>query len=155
MSSVASRLQKLGIKLLQPPSPKGNYVLCVRSGNLLHLCGHVPQKEDGTLIRGTLGKDLTVEEGYASARQCAINILSTLSHELSGDWTLLVRVVKIVGFVNCTNEFDQQPAVINGASDLLVEVLGDAGVHARSAVGSNALPLGIATEVECIVEVRP
>lgn len=155
MSSVPEKLKSMGITLSEPPSPKGNYVSCVQSGNLLHVCGHIPTKEDGSLIVGRLGEDMTVDEGYASAKSCAINILATLSKELDGDWSRVVRIVKVVGFVNCANDFQQQPAVINGASDLFGEVFGpEIGRHARSAVGSNSLPLGIATEVECIVEIK-
>jgi enamine deaminase RidA (YjgF/YER057c/UK114 family) len=131
----------------------GNYVSSVRVGNILHLSGHIPVTSDG-LIKGKLGSTLTVQEGYQSARTCAINILATLQNEL-GTLDRVKRVVKIVGFVACTDDFDQQPSVINGASDFLVEVFGEKGHHARSAVGTNALPLGIATEVECIVEVEP
>eukprot|EP00546_Thalassionema_frauenfeldii_P015950 CAMPEP_0178898804 /NCGR_PEP_ID=MMETSP0786-20121207/2546_1 /TAXON_ID=186022 /ORGANISM="Thalassionema frauenfeldii, Strain CCMP 1798" /LENGTH=154 /DNA_ID=CAMNT_0020569587 /DNA_START=75 /DNA_END=539 /DNA_ORIENTATION=+ len=152
--SIAEKLQSMGITIREAPSPKGNYISCVRTGNLLHLCGHIPQKDDGSLVCGRLGQDLSVEEGYESARWCAINILNTLHKELNGDWSRVVRVVKVVGFVNSADDFQQQPAVINGASDLFGEVFGLAGVHARSAVGSNTLPLGIATEVEAIVEVK-
>lgn len=154
-SNVPGRLKELGITLKEPPSPKGNYVSCVRTGNLLHVCGHIPQKEDGSLHTGKLGKDLTVEQGYQSARACAINIFATLQQQLNGDWSKIRKIVKVVGFVQSADDFHQQPAVINGASDLFVEVLGkDIGQHARSAVGTNALPLNIATEVECIVELE-
>ena len=125
----------------------------MRVENTIHVCGHIPQTSDGNLIKGRLGDNLSIEEGYQSARTCAINILGTLKMEL-GSLEKVKRVVKMVGFVNCTNDFTQQPAVINGASDLFVDVFGEKGVHARSAVGSNALPLGIATEVECIVIVE-
>ena len=152
-ASVSDKLAALGITLKDPSPPKGNYVACVRSGNLLFLCGHLPVREDGTLVTGTLGKGLTVEQGYASARYSAISILGTLNKELDGDWDRLIRVVKVVGFVNSAQDFTQQPAVINGASDLLGAVLEGRGVHARTAVGSNVLPLGVATEVECIVEI--
>jgi len=152
-SDVASKLESMGIKIREAPSPKGNYVSCVRTGNLLHLCGHIPQTDDGELITGRLGDDLTTEQGYESAKWCAINILNTLSAQLDGDWDRVVRIVKVVGFVNSADSFKEQPAVINGASDLFGEVFGPRGVHARSAVGSNALPLGIATEVEAIVEI--
>lgn len=129
----------------------GNYVNAVRTGNLLHLSGHIPKTSDGGLIKGKLGSTLTVEEGYTSAKTCAINILATLKSEL-GTLDNVKQIVKIVGFVACTDDFDQQPSVINGASDFFVEVFEEKGSHARSAVGTNALPLGIATEVECIVE---
>ena len=150
--SITDKLRELQITLPIPPEPKGNYVSSVRVGNCLHICGHIPQHEGG-LVKGKIGKDLTKEEGYRSARFCAINILGTIQKEL-GTLDRVTRIVKVVGFVNCTEDFIEQPAVINGASDLFVEVFGEKGRHARSAVGSNALPLGIATEVECIVEIE-
>ena len=150
---VAAKLDELGIVLKEVPQPTANYCMSVRSGRHLHLCGHNPQRTDGTLVKGKLGKNLSVDEGYVAAKLCAIQLLNTISNELQGDWSKLVRIVKVVGFVNCTADFEQQPAVINGASDLFVEILGARGVHARSAVGMNALPWGIATEVECIVEI--
>lgn len=153
-SDISNKLNELGIVLSEAPSPKGNYVSCVRTGNLLHLCGHIPQKTDGSLWKGRLGETLTVEEGYESAKCCAIALLNTLNTQLDGDLSRVVQVVKVVGFVNSANDFEQQPAVINGASDLFGDVFGAAGVHARSAVGTNVLPLGIATEVEAIVEIR-
>ena len=152
--SVADKLQSMGVTIRDAPSPKGNYISCVRTGNLLHLCGHIPQKDDGTLCIGRLGEDMTVEEGYESAKWCAINIINTLHKELDGDWDRVVRVVKVVGFFNSANDFQQQTAVINGASDFFGEVFGPNGIHARSAVGSNTLPLGIATEVEAIIEIK-
>ena len=112
--SVAQKIAAMGITLQDPPVSHGNYVACVKTGSLLHLCGHLPLKEDGTFIIGTLGRDLTVEEGYDSAKYCAINILSTINKELNGDWNRMVRIVKVVGFVNSANDFTQQPAVING-----------------------------------------
>mmetsp|Transcript_3980 Transcript_3980/g.5783 ORF Transcript_3980/g.5783 Transcript_3980/m.5783 type:complete len:155 (+) Transcript_3980:116-580(+) len=152
-TEVEDKLSELGIKVPTPPTPKGNYISCVRVENMVHVCGHIPQTADGNLIKGKLGKDLSIEEGYKSARACAINILGTLKLEL-GSLDKVKRVIKVVGFVNCTDEFTEQPKVVNGASDLFVEVFGEKGVHARSAVGTNALPLGIATEVECIVLVE-
>ena len=154
--NITAKLNELGIAFQEVPKPTANYCMSVKSGNLLHLCGHNPQRNDGnkTLVKGKLGKDVSVEEGYTAARLCAIQLLNTIYHELKGDWSKLIRIVKLVGFVNCTADFEQQPAVINGASDLLVEVLGPTrGMHARSAVGMNSLPFGIATEVECIVEI--
>lgn len=150
-----ANIQALGIIVPTAPSPKGNYVSVVRTGNLLHLCGHIPTTASGEIITGKVGKDLSVEEGYNSARACAINILATLTSELGeGNLDQIKRIVKVVGFVNCTDDFTQQPSVINGASDLFGDVFGKGrGQHARSAVGTNSLPLNIATEVECIVEV--
>lgn len=134
-------------------SPKGSYQLCARSGNLLFTAGHLPQPAEGALVVGKVGADLSAEEGAKAAEYCALSILATLKHEL-GDLDKIKRVVKVVGFVNCTDGFAAQPQVINGASDLLGRVLGDRGTHARSAVGTNALPLNIAVEVEAIVEVE-
>lgn len=152
MGKIEEKLESMGITIPAPTPPKGNYCLFVKQGNLLHLCGHIPSTQDG-LIKGKLGKDLTVDQGYNSAKTCAINILGTIQ-SVVGTLDKVVKIVKIVGFVNCTDDFEQQPAVINGASDFFVEVFGEKGKHARSAVGTNALPLGIATEVECIVEVE-
>lgn len=165
-NDVAAKLQELGIVFQKIPKPTANYCMSVRSGQHLHLCGHNPQRADGTLVKGKLGgagaegdggvhhPALSVEEGYEAARLCAIQLLNTISNELQGDWSKLVRVVKVVGFVNTTANFEDQPAVINGASDLFVQVLGPTrGLHARSAVGMNSLPFGIAVEVECIVEI--
>ena len=151
---VASKLQALGITMREASNPTANYVLCVRSGNQLHLCGHNPQRPDNSLICGKLGSDLDIQEGYEAAKWCAINILYTLHRELNGDWSRVKQIIKLVGFVNCTSDFTMQPAVINGASDLFADVFGSSiGRHARSAVGMNSLPFGIATEVECIVEI--
>jgi len=130
-----------------------NYVPAVRTGNLVFLSGHGPFKEDGSLITGKVGADLTVEQGYETARRIAIGLLGSLKAEI-GDLGKVNRIVKLLGLVNCTPEFADQPKVINGASDLLVEVFGDKGKHARSAVGTNALPLNIAVEIEMIVEVE-
>jgi len=107
-----------------------------------------------TMVKGTLGKDLTIEQGYQAAEACGIQILATLHSYLNGDWSKVKQIVKIVGFVACTDDFEDQPSVVNGVSDLMVKVFGpDIGRHARSAVGTNALPLNIATEIECIVEI--
>jgi enamine deaminase RidA (YjgF/YER057c/UK114 family) len=147
-----TRLKEKGIVLTSPPSPVANYVDAVRVGNLLYLSGKGPQKTDGTYITGKLGKDLTIEQGYEAARLTAINHLAVLKKEL-GSLNKVKRIVKVLGMVNCTDDFKDQPKVINGYSDLMVEVFGDKGKHARSAVGMYALPFGIAVEVEIIVEV--
>jgi enamine deaminase RidA (YjgF/YER057c/UK114 family) len=155
MTDVAEKLEALGIPMRDPSTPTGNYVLCVRSGNLLYICGHNPIQEDNSLMCGTLGKDFSTDEGYEAARWCAINILYTLNSELKGDWSRVKQIVKVVGFVNSTSDFTLHPAVINGASDLFADVFGPSvGRHARSAVGMISLPFGIATEVECIVEIK-
>eukprot|EP00038_Savillea_parva_P008390 m.176619 g.176619 ORF g.176619 m.176619 type:complete len:182 (+) comp14207_c0_seq1:76-621(+) len=150
---VEARLAELGYELPIPAAPKGSYKLCVRTNNHLFLAGHLPMALDGTLVKGKVGKDVTVEEGAKAAELVALNFLATLKAEL-GDLDRVVRVVKIVGFVNCVDGFAEQPQVINGCSNFLGLVLGDAGVHARSAVGTNALPLNVAVECEAIVEVE-
>ncbi|MGD8973219.1 MAG: RidA family protein, partial [Desulfobacterales bacterium] len=148
---IEAKLNEMGIELPSAVTPVANYVPAVRSGNLVFLSGHGPFKEDGSLITGKVGADLSTEQGYEAARRIAIGLLGSLKAEI-GDLDKVKRVVKLLGLVNCTSEFTDQPKVINGASDFFVEVLGDKGKHARSAVGSNALPLNIAVEIEMIVE---
>lgn len=145
------RLKEKGIVLTTPSAPVANYVNAVRVGNLLYLAGKGPSKPDGSYVTGKVGKDLTIEQGYEAARLTAISHISVLKAEL-GDLNKVKRIVKVLGMVNCTDEFKDQPKVINGYSDLMVEIFGDIGKHARSAVGMNSLPLGIAVEV--IVEVE-
>ena len=150
---VEARLKELGVELPAAITPVANYVPAVNIGNLIFLSGHGPVKEDGTLITGKVGADLTTEQGYDTARRIAIGLLGTLKTEI-GDLDAVKRIVKLLGFVNCTAQFADQPNVINGASDLLVEVFGEKGKHARSAVGTNALPFNIAVEIEMIVEIE-
>ena len=152
--NIESRLKELGLELAPTRKPVANYVPAVRSGNLVFLSGAGPFRSDGTLITGKVGADLTLEQGYQAARQVALVLLSALKAEI-GSLDKMRRVVKLLGMVNCTPDFPDQPKVINGASDLLVEVFGDKGRHARSAVGMNALPMNIAVEIEMIVEVEP
>ena len=147
------KLKEMGIELFPPSKPMGNYVKVVRSGNLLFTAGHGPTKADGSNIVGKVGKDLTVEQGTEAARQAGIAILSTLKAEL-GDLNKVRRIVKVLGMVNCTENFTDQPKVMNGFSDLMVAVFGDKGKHARSAVGMYVLPSNIAVEVEIVVEIE-
>ncbi|WP_232826682.1 RidA family protein [Cognataquiflexum aquatile] len=147
------KLKDLGIILPEASSPVANYVNAVRSGNLLFLAGKGPGLPDGTFITGKVGQDLTIEEGKEAARMVAINQLAVLKAEL-GDLNKVKRIVKVLGMVNCNSDFTHQPQVINGFSDLMVEVFGEKGKHARSAVGMNALPMNIAVEVELIVEIE-
>ena len=147
------KLKELGIELTAVSKPVANYVKAVRTGNLLYLSGHGPTKADGTNITGKVGKDLTVDQGYDAAKQVGIAILSTLKAEL-GDLNKVKRVVKVLGMVNCTEDFVDQPKVMNGFSDLMVAVFGEKGKHARSAVGMYALPSNISVEVEIIVELE-
>lgn len=146
-------LKALGIQLIEPTKPIANYVKAVRSGNLVFLSGHGPSQADGSSIKGKLGADLTVEEGKEAARVTAISLLSTLKAEI-GDLGKVKRIIKVTGMVNCTPDFYDQPAVINGCSDLLVKVFGEKGKHARAAVGMVSLPSNIAVEIEMIVEVE-
>ena len=147
------KLKDLGIELSAPVKPIANYVKAVRTGNLLYLSGHGPTKADGSNITGKVGKDLTTEQGYDAAKQVGVAILSTLKAEL-GDLNKVKRVVKVLGMVNCTENFVDQPKVMNGFSDLMVAVFGEKGKHARSAVGMYALPSNIAVEVEIVVELE-
>ena len=150
--SAEKKLKELGISLPQPPRPVANYVPAVRVGNLLFVSGHGPFNDGKIKISGKLGKELTIEEGYQAARNVALNCMASIKATL-GDLDKVKRVVKLLGMVNCTEDFKDQPKVINGASDLLGEVFGDAGKHARSAVGMQALPNGIPVEIEMILEV--
>lgn len=150
--TVAQRLNELGIELATPRPPQANYVSAVRTGNLIFLAGTGPYLPDGGLVTGKVGGELTVEQGYAASRWAMLALLANLQAEL-GDLERVARVVKLLGMVNCTVDFTRQPEVINGASDLLVEVFGERGRHARSAVGMFALPRNIAVEIEMIVEV--
>ena len=147
------KLKELGIVLPESPKPVANYVRAVRTGSLLFVSGHGPYNDGKTLISGKLGKELTIEEGYKTARNVALNCLASIRASL-GSLDKVKRVVKLLGMVNCTEDFKDQPKVINGASDLLVEVFGEAGRHARSAVGMQALPNQIPVEIEMILEVE-
>lgn len=153
MTHVEAKLAELGLTLPDPPAPVANYVRCVRVGNLVFVSGHGPTGPDGYLFRGKVGAERTVEEGYQAARLVMLNCLASLRQEL-GDLDRVERVVKLLGMVNCTPDFGQQPEVINGASDLLVELYGERGRHARSAVGMQSLPRGITVEIEMIVQVE-
>jgi enamine deaminase RidA (YjgF/YER057c/UK114 family) len=148
------RIQELHLVLPPAPKPVAKYKTAVLAGNMLYVSGHGPLKEDKTMITGRVGKELTAEEGKAAARQVGLAILSTVRATL-GSLDKVKRLIKTLGLVQCTELFDQQPQVINGFSELMAEVFGDdAGVGARSAVGTNALPSNIAVEIECIFEVQ-
>jgi enamine deaminase RidA (YjgF/YER057c/UK114 family) len=147
------RLKELGIELAPATSPLANYVNAVRTGNLLYLAGKGPGLPGRPLPTGKVGRDLTVEQAYQHARDTGLNLIAVMKAEL-GDLDRVKRIVKVLGMVNATPEFGQQPEVINGCSDLFVEVFGDRGRHARSAVGMGSLPRGIPVEIEVIVEVN-
>jgi enamine deaminase RidA (YjgF/YER057c/UK114 family) len=150
---VEAALNALGLELPPPPKPAANYVGAVRTGNLLFISGHGPTRDGRFAYVGKLGKELSVEQGYEAARLVALNCLASAKSVL-GDLDRIKRVVKLLGMVNCTEDFGDQPQVINGASDLLVQLFGEAGRHARSAVGMQALPFGIAVEIEMVLEVE-
>ena len=146
------KLNSLGITLPPPPAPAGSYVPVVISQNLAFIAGQIPTEAGQVKFKGKLGKDVTLEDGQQAARLCTINALAQLKSKL-GDLDMVKRVVKVTGFVNCDPSFTDQPKVINGASDLLVQIFGEKGKHARAAVGVSSLPLDSAVEIEFIIEV--
>src|SRR5436190_13412850 len=146
------RLRDQGIELPASPAPAGNYVSAVRSGSLLFLAGHGPLRADGTMVKGKVGQDLDIEAARDAARLVGLSLLSTMRREL-GSLDAVRRIVKVLGMVNCAPGFNRTPAVIDGCSDFLVEVFGEAGRHARSAVGMAELPFDIPVEIELIAEV--
>ncbi len=152
MHAIEQRLSELGVMLPAAPAPAANYVPYVVTGGQVYISGQISQTADG-LIKGRLGADMDVAQGALAAKACAISLLAQLRVACGGDFSRLVRVVKLTGFVNSTPDFTDQPKVINGASDFLVAVLGDAGRHARSAVSAASLPLGVAVEIEGIFEI--
>ncbi len=151
-STPEERLAELGIELPEMPAPIANYVRAVRTGNLVFLSGHGPLRSDGGYVTGKVGKDLSLEQGYAAARLTALALLSSLKGEI-GELDRVKRVVRLFGMVNATPDFVDHSKVINGASDLLVDVLGERGRHVRAAVGMASLPIGLAVEIEMVVEV--
>ena len=152
MSTIETRLNELGIALPDAPAPAANYVPFVVTGNQVWVSGQISQGPEG-LMTGKLGDDADVARGAAAAHACAISLLAQLKKACDGDLDRLVRVVKLVGMVNSTPDFTDQPKVINGASDFLVAALGDKGRHARSAVGVASLPMGVMVEIEAVFEI--
>jgi enamine deaminase RidA (YjgF/YER057c/UK114 family) len=151
---IEARLAELGLSVPSAPTPAANYIPWVRTGDLVFIAGQVPMKDGRFHWVGKLGADWTVEQGHAAAREVALNVLSQLKSALDGDLDRVVQAVKLNGFVNSTPDFIQQPAVINGASELMIQVFGDAGRHARSAVGVAQLPFGVAVEIDGVFQVR-
>jgi len=145
-------LDKLNIELPEAKSPVGNYVATKISGKLLFISGQISINEKGELIKGKLGRDLDTESGYNAAKRCAISIVAQIKKVCGGDLSKIKSCIKITGFVNSTEDFIEQPKVINGASDFITSVFGDSGKHARAAVSSNSLPLGVSVEVDAIFE---
>jgi enamine deaminase RidA (YjgF/YER057c/UK114 family) len=151
--SAEKRLEELGIDLGTVSPPIANYVNAVRTGNLLFLAGKGPPGKDGRRPKGKVGREYTVEQGYQHARSVGLDLIAVMRAEL-GSLDKVKRIVKVLGMVNALPEFEDQPKVINGCSDLFVQVFGERGKHARSAVGMGSLPMGIPVEIECIVEVE-
>ena len=152
-ATVATRLEELGIIIPQPAKAVANYVGYVTSGNMVFVSGQITLKDGEILHKGKLGDNISIEEGQEAARLCGINIIAQLSAATDGNLDRVKRIVKLGGFVNSTPDFADQPKVINGVSDLMVEVFGDKGVHARAAVSVASLPFGIAVEVDCVAEI--
>ncbi len=152
MSTIEDKLATLGLELPSQGPAVGNYVSAVRTGNLVFVSGHGPYKDDKYIYHGKLGRDVDTQTGYEAARLVMLNCLAGLKAEI-GDLDRVTRIVRVFGMVNSTPDFDEQPRVIDGASDLLTEIFGDRGKHARAAIGMVALPMGISVEIEMVVEV--
>lgn len=151
--SIDKELTRLGLTLPAPAKPAGSYKPCIIADNTAYISGQGPLLDDGTFAKGVVGKDLDLETAQIHAQRCGLAILSALKAEI-GDLNRVQQLIKITGFVNCTNDFTKQPLVINGCSDLMKEVFGDRGVHARAAVGVNSLPLGFSVEIEAIFKIN-
>ena len=152
--SVDKRLKENNVVLPEAPAPVGSYVASKIVGKLLYISGQISMNSKGELIKGKLGKDLNTEDGYKAAERCALSILAQAKKILSGNLDEIKSCIKIVGFVNSTEDFIDQPKVINGASDILVKILEDKGMHTRAAVSVNNLPLGVAVEIDAIFEIK-
>jgi enamine deaminase RidA (YjgF/YER057c/UK114 family) len=154
MHSIDAKLNELGLVLPTPSATVANYIPYSISGNLVFISGQLPMRNGEVVFKGKVGVDFSTEQAQDAARLCGLNIVTQLKVALNGDWSRLVKCVRLGGFVNCTPDYTDQPKVINGASDLMVDILGaDIGRHTRAAVGVNALPLGSVTEVEAIFEI--
>ena len=147
-------IKNLGLNIPELPKALANYVPYKIVGKTMYISGQAPVKNGELIYKGKVGSDITLEDGIEAARLCVINIIAAVKTGLEGDWSKLDSFVKLTGFVNCQDDFTDQPKIINGASDMLVEIFGDQGRHARVAVGSNALPLGISVEIDAIVQLK-
>ena len=152
--SFENKINELNIKLPDAKAPVGSYVATKISGNLLYISGQISISENGTLIKGKVGKELTTDEGYKAAERCGLSIISQAKEACDGDLSKIKSCIKLTGFVNSTSDFIEQPKVINGASDLITSIFGEAGIHTRAAVSSNSLPLGVSVEVDAIFELN-
>ncbi len=149
-----NKLKELNISLPEAKAPVGNYVATKIIGKLLFISGQISINESGELIKGKIGKDLDTETGYNAARRCALSIIAQVKKACDNDLSKIKSCIKLTGFVNSTDDFVEQPKVINGASDLIAEIFGDAGMHTRAAVSTNSLPLGVSVEVDAIFELN-
>ncbi len=152
--TVEENLKNLNIELPKAADPVGSYVATKKSGNQLYVSGQISINKEGVLIKGKLGRELSVDEGYKAAERCALNIIAQVKKACNEDLSKVKKCIKITGFVNSTENFTDQPKVINGASDLISKVFGEEGTHARAAVSANSLPLGVAVEVDAIFELN-
>ena len=152
--SLESKIKDLGLILPKAADPVGSYVATKVTGTLLYISGQISMNENGELIKGKLGKDLKTEDGYKAAKRCALSIVAQAKKACNDDLSKIKSCIKLTGFVNSTDDFTDQPKVINGASDLIVSIFGDAGMHTRAAVSTNSLPLGVAVEVDAIFELN-
>ena len=152
--SAEQNIEKLKIKLPEAKAPVGNYVATKVSGKMLFISGQISIDETGQLIKGKVGKDLDTDAGYNAAKRCALSIIAQVKKACNNDLSKVKSCVKLTGFVNSTDEFIDQPKVLNGASDLIASVFGDAGMHTRAAVSTNSLPLGVSVEVDAIFELK-
>ena len=151
---IDDKIKKLNIVLPRATAPVGSYVATKEVNNLLYISGQISIDNNGNLIKGKLGKDLTTEQGYEAAVRCALSIVSQAKKHLSNDLSKIKSCIKLTGFVNSTDDFIEQPKVINGSSDTIVKIFGESGMHTRAAISSNSLPLGVAVEVDAIFELN-
>tara|TARA_B100000700_G_scaffold99350_1_gene111839 strand:+ start:12 stop:473 length:462 start_codon:yes stop_codon:yes gene_type:complete len=152
--SYDDKIKELKIELPEAKAPVGNYIATKISGKMLFISGQISIDENGQLIKGKIGKDLDTESGYNAAKRCALSIISQVKKACNDDLSKIKSCIKLTGFVNSTDDFTEQPKVINGASDVIASVFGDAGMHTRAAVSTNSLPLGVAVEVDAIFEIN-
>ena len=152
--SYDDKIKELNIELPEAKAPVGNYVATKISGKMLFISGQISIDENGQLIKGKVGKDLDTESGYNAAKRCALSIISQVKKACNDDLSKIKSCIKLTGFVNSTDDFTEQPKVINGASDVIASVFGDAGMHTRAAVSTNSLPLGVSVEVDAIFELN-
>ena len=152
--NIEDKIKELNIKLPEAKAPAGNYVATKITGKLLYISGQISIDENGELIKGKIGKDLKTEHGYNAAKRCGLSIISQVKKACNNDLSKVKSCIKLTGFVNSTEDFIEQPKVINGASDLIVSIFGDSGMHTRAAVSANSLPLGVSVEVDAIFELN-